>query len=320
MARVLFPRYADGVQGRDSDFSRGELRARWLSPVAVGVTCGAVAALFWALGFVAALHGVVIGFAPMDLVFHRFLWTGLLFLPLMARSGTLGDLGGIGWRRGLALTLFAGPLFALVSYAGFIWVPLGHGAVIQPSCATLGGLLLATVLLKEPLSRSRLVGALVMVSGLLLLGAEAVVSIGRHGLLGDLAFVAAGLSWAVFGMLLRLWRLDSLRAMMAVSILGLLIYTPIHAAAFGFDRILAMGLKENLIQIVVQGFLAGPLGIYLFARATAALGAGRAATFPSLVPVLGVAIGYLTLGQVPTLYQIAGLATVLLGFRLVIRN
>ena len=45
-----------------------------------------------------------------------------------------------------------------------------------------------------------------------------------------------------------------------------------------------MSLAENLLQIVVQGLLAGMLPIYLFARAVILLGAGRAATFPALVP------------------------------------
>ena len=40
-----------------------------------------------------------------------------------------------------------GPVMSLISYTGFLFVPLGHGSVIQPSCATLGGLLLAAVLL-----------------------------------------------------------------------------------------------------------------------------------------------------------------------------
>ena len=43
---------------------------------------------------------------------------------------------------------------------------------------------------------------------------------------------------------------------------------------------LRMGWSENLLQVVVQGVIAGVLPIYLFARAVILLGAGRAATFP----------------------------------------
>jgi drug/metabolite transporter (DMT)-like permease len=42
--------------------------------------------------------------------------------------------------------------------------------------------------------------------------------------------------------------------------------------------------------------------------------------FPSLVPILTVTIGYLALGEVPTLPQVAGLAVVMLGFWLALRR
>lgn len=290
----------------------------WRSPTVIGIVCGFSAALFWALGFVVALYGVRIGFAPADLALHRFVWPGLLLIPWALRSGAK-DLGGVGWGRGFALMVFAGPFAVLMSYAGFTLVPLGHGAVIQPACATLTGLLLATIFLKEPLSAARILGGLSIVVGLALLGTEALLTIGRHGLGGDLLFVTAGVFWAIFGTLLRVWRLDSLRAMVAVNIVGALVYAPFHAFVFGYEHILAAGLWENAIQIVVQGVLAGPLGTYLYARSTVALGAGRAATFPSLVPGLSLLIGFLLLGQVPTLVQLLGLAIVLAGFRFVIR-
>src|SRR3954471_2601737 len=106
-----------------------------------GVASGVGAALFWALGFVATRHGLKAGFTPADLLTHRFLWSGLAFLPLVFRGG-LSDLGGIGWGRGMALIVLGGPVMSLISYTGFLFVPLGHGSVIQPSCATLGGLFL----------------------------------------------------------------------------------------------------------------------------------------------------------------------------------
>lgn len=50
--------------------------------------------------------------------------------------------------------VLGGPVMSLISYTGFMFVPLGHGSVIQPSCATLGGLLLAALFLKERISAS----------------------------------------------------------------------------------------------------------------------------------------------------------------------
>src|SRR5262249_4912131 len=98
--------------------------------ILLGVACGLGAALFWALGFVATRHGLKVGFSPVDLLMHRFLWSGMVFLPLVLRAG-LSDLCGIGWSRGIALMMLGGPVMSLISYAGFMFVPLGHGSVIQ---------------------------------------------------------------------------------------------------------------------------------------------------------------------------------------------
>ncbi len=47
------------------------------------------------------------------------------------------------------LMVLGGPVMSLITYTGIpVTVPLGHGSVIQPSCATLGGLLLAAVVLQ----------------------------------------------------------------------------------------------------------------------------------------------------------------------------
>jgi drug/metabolite transporter (DMT)-like permease len=281
---------------------------------AAGIACGAGAALFWAAGFVAARYGIAIGFSPADIAIHRFAWAGLVFLPLVARHG-LRDLAGVGWAKGVTLTVFGGPPLALLSYAGFLFVPLAHGGVIQPSCAALGGLALASLVLKEKLPIGRALGAAVIVAGLAVIGADALATIGTHGLVGDLAFVSAGLMFALFATLLRRWRIAPMRAVAVTSVVSL-IGLPIHWLVFGFERMIGLGLVENLVQLVAQGIFAGAGATYLFTRSVVLLGAGRSAVFPSLVPGFTLLIGFLVLGEVPSLAQLAGFAIVLIGFRL----
>ena len=288
------------------------------SALLIGVLSGAGAALGWAAGLAAALHGVEIGLSPADLTLHRFAWLGPVLAIFVFRYG-LNNPGGIGWGRGIALTLFAGPPLALFSYYGFLTVPLGHGAVIQPSSAALGGLLLTALFLSEPLARTRIIGAAAIVMGLIIYGGETVTTIGSGAILGDLSFVAAGLCWAMFGLLLALWGIEPLRAATVVTVFSL-IYVPLHAWMFGYERIIAAGFSENLLQAVVQSLFAGAGGIFLFTRAVALLGPGRAAVFPALVPGFTMAIGYLFLGVVPTLAQLAGFAVVTIGFALVLKR
>jgi drug/metabolite transporter (DMT)-like permease len=283
-----------------------------------GVACGAGAALFWAAGLAAARHGIDVGFAPVDLIFHRCVWAGVAFLPAVIATRA-ADLRGLGWGRSIVLTLAGGPILSAFSYSGFLLVPLGHGGVIQPSCAALGGLALATLVLKEPLLLTRALGALAIVAGLVVIGFEALTSIGAHAILGDLSFATAGFLFAAFGMMLKLWHIAPTRAVVVTGVLSLALI-PVQWALFGFERMIALGLWANLVQLVFQGLLSGAVSIFLFTRAVILLGAARAAVFPTLVPPFTLLIGYMVLGVVPSVLQLFGLVLVLVGFRLTQKN
>ena len=205
----------------------------------IGIVCGTLAALAWAMGFVAAKHGIQIGFSPADIAFHRFFWTGLLVLPLILRDG-LRDLGGIGWTRASVMTVLSGPPQSLLAYSGFILVPLGHGTTIQPACAALSGLVLASLVLHEKPTIQRVLGGTIIIAGLLMFGAESLATIGNSGVGGDLLFATAGLFWATFGTLLRLWNVAGTRAVTAVGAVSVIVLAPIYLFIYG-----ASGLAQQ---------------------------------------------------------------------------
>jgi drug/metabolite transporter (DMT)-like permease len=285
-------------------------------PTALGVVCGAGAALCWAAGFVAARHGILIGMSPLVLALHRYVWAGLALIPVAA-VGDFGDLGRVGLWRAVAITLLGGLPLALWSYYGYVYVPLGHGAIIQPSCAALGGLVLSSLILHEKLPPRRILGGLAMVAGLVIIGIEALHTIGAHGFLGDMMFVAAGSSFAIFGMLLRLWRISAMPAVALTSIVSL---AGLPLLFFCFDNFLAAGFWPNLLQAIVQGVFAGAGAVFLFTRAVILLGAGRAALFPALVPPFTLLIGFIALGEAPSVSQLIGLVVVVIGFWLAQKN
>jgi drug/metabolite transporter (DMT)-like permease len=86
--------------------------------------------------------------------------------------------------------------------------------------------------------------------------------------------------------------------------------------ALWLAQMVSLGWRENLLQAVLQGVLAGPAALYLFVTSIALIGAGRAAIFFSLVPPFVLLIGWLALGEVPTVLQLVGLIIVLVGFQL----
>src|SRR3954470_12560323 len=94
--------------GADTSSQRSDPKTALL-----GIACGVGAALCWALGFVATRHALKLGFTPADLLMHRFLWSGIAFLPIVFRAG-LGNLCGIGWGRGLVLMVLGGPVMSII--------------------------------------------------------------------------------------------------------------------------------------------------------------------------------------------------------------
>jgi drug/metabolite transporter (DMT)-like permease len=134
---------------------------------------------------------------------------------------------------------------------------------------------------------------------------------------GDFLFVAAGTCFAIFGMLLRLWQIPAMRAVAVTTILSL---AGLPILLWDFDNLIAAGFAENLLQAVVQGAFAGAGAIYLFTRAVVLLGVARAALYPALVPPFTLLIGAIALGEIPSIWQLAGLVIVVVGFRLTQRG
>ena len=131
----------------------------------------------------------------------------------------------------------------MLAYSGFILVPLGHGTTIQPACAALSGLLLASLVLHEKPTIQRIIGGAIIVVGLLMFGAESLATIGRSGVAGDLLFATAGLFWATFGTLLRLWNVPGTRAVKAVGAVSLIVFAPIYLLIYGISALTHAGSK-----------------------------------------------------------------------------
>jgi len=278
-----------------------------------GVAFGLAMALAGGAFMVSSRAGAITGFHPADLTFLRFLVAGLVLLPALLRSGPR-DLGGIGWGRGCALAFCVGPVFSLLQTSGFQFAPLGHGALVAPAALTLFSILLAVLVLRERLNAPRLLGLALVVGGLVLIGLEGLAAPGgRQAWIGHLLWCAAGFLWAFYATLLRLWRLDAVRAMTAASVLSMLATIPVYLAWGGLERLAALPLRDVLLQAGGQGVCAGLLLAIFHSRSVVLLGASRAAVFPSIVPGVALALGALLLGEWPNVTQLVGLVVVTLG-------
>jgi len=290
-----------------TDTARTAKRERW------GFASGAVMALGASLSFAAARAGILDGLGTVDLIFARFLVAAAIMLPLLVRFGAF-DLAGIGWRRGLILTLLGGAPFALLQTGGYAFAPLAHGAVIAPSTVTIVSTIGAAWFLGERLSRDHLAGAAIVLAGVVLIGWDGLVhGTGDRAWIGDLLFFGSSVLWAGFTLLLRHWRLSALRAIAVIAVLSCLVMTPAYFALDGADRLALLPVGALVLQGLVQGGLQGVVTMVAYGRAVILLGVSRAVLFPACVPAVSVLVGIPIVGEMPGPLQIGGLALVTFG-------
>ncbi|NWA04675.1 DMT family transporter [Pseudomonas gingeri] len=284
-----------------------------------GIACGSIAAIIWGAFLAVSRHGMGVGLHAADLAFIRYAVAGLLLLPwLLGHSPR--TLAGIGWRRGILLSLLAGPLFILIGASGYLFAPLAHGAVIQLGVLTLMSVCLAALLLRERLKRSRIIGLCIIIAGLMSIAGPGLLAAHSRAWIGDLLFALAGSMFAVFTILMRSWKLNAFATTAAVSVLSAVVYSPLYIIAIGTQRLSAAPIALLIEQGVVQGLLSGIVALFAFARAVHYLGAGRAALFPALAPAVAILLGVPLVGELPTTGQWCGLAICTLGLLIALRG
>jgi hypothetical protein len=84
--------------------------------------------------------------------------------------------------------------------------------VITPSCMLLCSTLGSHLILKDPLTRSRIAGTLAIMAGLVVMGWDGLANRGELTWLGDAMFVLGGVFWASYTIGSRVWRVDPLHA------------------------------------------------------------------------------------------------------------
>ncbi|MBL8339928.1 MAG: DMT family transporter [Rubrivivax sp.] len=299
--------------------------------------CVAVVLCIW-VSFILVARGSARGtLTPWDIAWLRFMFSGAVVLPLAWRfrhallagltpevSGQLPRAGGVSpsgvaLRRALALGLSGGIGYCLLAYSGFFLAPVSHAAVLLPGSLPLWSALGAWWLLGERPTASRWVGlALIVAGGVAVAGASLREAFGGQGTWrGDLLFVAASMSWALYGVLCRRWRVGALHATAAIAVVALVLAVPAGAAGWAIGAVpsglAAAPWREIVFQAVYQGGLAMLVAGLAFTQVVAHYGPVRTTMFTALVPPLAALAAVPVLGEPLAASALLGLAGVTLG-------
>jgi drug/metabolite transporter (DMT)-like permease len=279
--------------------------------------------LMWGGNWVAAKVSVGV-VPPLTLATLRYAVASPILLAWLARQGPLPRVAPRD-RRTLVLL---GVLFGVVSNVLFLYglqyAPAVDGAIIYQGFQPAFAAVLAVLLLGETVRGRQAAGLAVALGGLVL-----VVGSGQLGaaggsarLLGDLMYLVGALVWAYTNVLVRQLA-PRLPVVAATTYSGLICLPILLAGSLAFENGWARLPAAIAAAWPALGYMTiistGPPTIFFY-NGIHRLGVARAAAFSYLVPVSGVALSVLMLGEQLLLPQVLGGLLVLAGLWLISRR
>lgn len=294
---------------------RGGEGAVALRLAVVGVSWGAayVAGRFVAESMVPAL-----AVALRLLIASACLGTILLALPSTDRTVARSDLAGV-----LFLGLVGVLGFNLLFFFGLESTGAVNGTLIGAT-VPVATALLAVFVLGERLRAAQWAGVVLSFAGVIVVVSDGSIAslLALESNPGDLLIVAAVACWAVY----------------TVAGRGLIRrYRPVTLTAYTFFMATAVALPLAAGEAAISGGVAFPgswavwaalfflatvsvLGFVWWNEGVAVFGPTRTAVFNNLVPITGIVLGSLLLGETVTVVHLAGAALVVAGVLLTVRG
>jgi drug/metabolite transporter (DMT)-like permease len=305
----------------------------------IGIAAAAITIFIWAAFVVIGRASAKMTLTPLDMVFCRmigaalvavpwgiFLVNRLRKLPLEAnvdKPYSLFGLSPLPLRQTLILGVFGGLLFSPLAYTAFVYAPAAHGAVLMPGTLPLSTALFAMLILGERFTRQRALGLVLIACGGILVGGVSLMKAfdGGNVWRGDVLFVCASSTWAMYSVFARKYKVDPVQATVAFTIFAVLCFVPLYgtlayaqALPFGWVSHLADAPRSEIVmQMVMQGIGSGIVGNIGFTMMLKAFGPVRTTMMTALVPSLAALSAVFFLGEPLYWNLIAGLALALSG-------
>ncbi|WP_036595744.1 DMT family transporter [Ottowia thiooxydans] len=305
------------------------------SPRAIGVLAAIVTVAIWTGFIIIGRASAARTLTPFDIGLCRVLGASLLLLPwglyLTRRDATakasssLGGLSPLPWRQTLMVGFVGGPLYAVLCYAGFLYAPAAHAAVLMPGSLPLWTAVLAFLLLGERFTKARWVGLACIVAGDVLVGGTSLLHALSGGEVwkGDLIFMSTALCWAVYSVLARQYRLDAVRATIAITAFAFCTYIPVFLLLTQLgvltSHLSTVPWREIAFHMAFQGGGSVVMAGIAFTYMVKQFGPVRSTMITALVPGLSALGAVFFLGEPLGLNLLAGLALVTIGIMFGVR-
>ena len=278
------------------------------SDMGKGLLAALAVVFFWSGFNIVSRVGATASFTPYDIAAIRFAVSGAIALPLFLRYVPRQD-----WLKHAVLALLGGVGYCTLAYVGFAYAPVSHAGVFVNGGIGFWTIVIMAFMTGFHIPRQTVVALVLTTSGLLLIGYESVVAnSGGEEWLGDLLFLAAALTWAVFGLVLRRWQIRPQLGVLGIAVFSALVYLPVYA--WWLPSTLSEATWGAItLQAVYQGVVIAFLGAGLYSYAVQKIGASEASLMLALVPAVSAVGGLLILGEQLGTVAVLGIVVVSIG-------
>lgn len=273
-----------------------------------GLLAAGVVVLCWSGFNIVSRMGSTGVLTPFDIAALRFGVSGLLALPYFIPRVAPAD-----WPRYMALALFGGLGYGVLVYSGFAFAPTAHAGVFVNGGIPFWTIVLVAVMSGFRLARNIALALLLTSGGLILMASGSLFEAGGGSRwIGDLLFLLAALSWAIFGLLMRRWQVRPQLAITGVASFSMLAYLPVFLLWLP-TNLAAAPAGEIALQAGYQGVIAALLAGGMYSYANQKIGACQASMMLALVPGVSGVGAWFILGEPLDLRAVVGIVAVSLG-------
>ncbi|OMH38198.1 DMT family transporter [Motiliproteus sp. MSK22-1] len=274
--------------------------------------------LFWSGNFVLA-RAMHLDMPPISMAFWRWLIAMLILLPwvmpkIWAERTVIRQHGGI-------LVLLS--VLGVVNFNTFIYLGLQNttavNATLLQSAVPVVILLLSRFVLKLQISRNQYLGICVSLVGVLM-----IISKGEFSILssmqinrGDVWVLGAVFSWAFYTIALR-WRPQALSGLALLGcnvIVGVILLLPLYLWETQTGRLIEWH-QANLAVVAYMAIFPSILAYIFWNRGVQELGAAKAGLFVHLMPVFGLLLSVVFLGEHVRGFHLLGISLIFAGIYL----
>ena len=253
---------------------------------------------------------------PLSLAFWRWAIALALTLPLaLPHLRTQWPQLKRSWRAVVLLGLLGVGGYNTLAYVA-LQTTDATNAVLLNSFIPIATIALSWAFLKKHLHGAEWLGVLISLAGVtaIVTRGEVAALAGLTLNVGDLWMLLAVLVWALYTIGLQ-WRPAGVHPMLmlaAFTTVGLLALAPAYAWEIMRGRLININ-PVSLTSMVYIGLFPGFLGYVFYNRAVGEVGASKASLFIHLMPVFGVLLSSLFLGEIPQTYHFIGIALIFSG-------